>query len=165
MQQLVLAAALSLAVTLVADSDEPAGTATARRAAGGVITLAAKDAVTHGERLRYEPEPHKNTLGYWTRPEDWCQWRFAVPRGGRYELWILQGCGKGQGGSEVAVKVGDQQIVFTVEDTGHFQNFKHRNLGTIILEKPGNHTLEIRPRNKKAAAVMDVRQVRLIPLP
>ncbi len=132
--------------------------------ADGVVTLAARDAVTHGERLRYEPEPHKNTLGYWTRPEDWCQWRFALVRPGRYELWVLQGCGKGQGGSEVAATVGGQTIAFTVEETGHFQNFKHRNLGPVTLDKPGEYTLELRPRTKAAAAVMDVRQVRLIPL-
>jgi hypothetical protein len=133
-------------------------------AANGVITLAAKDAVTHGERLRYEPEPHKNTLGYWTRPEDWCEWEFSIFQPGRYELWILQGCGKGQGGSDVHVLVVDQKIEFTVEETGHFQNFKHRNLGLITLDKPGEYRLEIRPQNKKANAIMDVRQVRLIPL-
>jgi hypothetical protein len=132
--------------------------------ANGVITLAAHDAVTHGQLLRYEPQPHKNTVGYWSRQEDWCQWRFATTKPGRYEVQILQGCGKGQGGSEVAVGVGGQEIVFIVEETGHFQNFKNRGLGTIELAAGDDHTLELRPRTKAAGAVMDVRQVRLIPL-
>jgi hypothetical protein len=132
--------------------------------ASGRITLAAHDAVTHGQNLRYEPQPHKNTVGYWSRQEDWCEWHFAVTRPGRYEIEILQGCGQGHGGSEVALVVGGQEIVFTVEETGHFQNFKNRTLGTIELAAGEDQTLQLRPRSKKAGAVMDVRQVRLIPV-
>lgn len=154
---------LALAISAAANAQEAAQPKVTAAAADGVVTLAARDAVTHGERLRYEPEPHKNTLGYWTQPADWCEWHFSVERGGRYELWVLQGCGKGQGGSEVEISVGGEKIIFTVEDTGHFQNFKNRHLGPITLDKPGSYTLQIRPRSKKAAAVMDVRQVRLIP--
>jgi hypothetical protein len=146
-----------------------------RPSPGGVVTLAAHDAVTHGRSLRYEPQPHKNTLGYWSQAEDWCAWYYAAPAG-RYEVQILQGCGTGQGGSEVVLASGSHQIVFTVEETGHFQNFKNRTLGTIELAvgmgpadnvdlaEDAVHTLTLRPRSKKAAAVMDVRQVRLVPV-
>jgi Domain of unknown function (DUF5077) len=133
-------------------------------AASGVITLPAHEAVTHGELLRYEPQPHKDTVGYWSRQEDWCEWHFATARPGRYEVQILQGCGKGQGGSEVALRVGGQEIVFTIEETGHFQNFTNRTLGTVEIAAGTDHTLELRPRTKAAAAVMDVRQLRLIPV-
>ena len=44
----------------------------------GRYRLAAHDAVTHGESLRYEPQPHKNTLGYWTNPKDWAAWHIAL---------------------------------------------------------------------------------------
>jgi hypothetical protein len=133
-------------------------------ASDGAITLAAHDAVVHGENLRYEPQAHKNTVGYWTNKDDWCEWRCYVEQPGKYEVRVLQGCGKGQGGSEVAAEIGDQLLAFTVEDTGHFQNFKERSLGTIALTAPQVHTLQIRPKTKAAAAVMDVRQVRLIPV-
>jgi hypothetical protein len=130
----------------------------------GTITLPAHDAVTHGENLRYEPQPHKKTVGYWSLKDDWCEWHFSVERPGSYEVWLLQGCGKGQGGSEVAARIGEREIKFTVEETGHFQNFKNRRIGIVKLDKPGQHTLELRPLSKAAAAVMDVRQVRLIPV-
>ncbi|HEX5104454.1 MAG TPA: alpha/beta hydrolase fold domain-containing protein [Pirellulaceae bacterium] len=132
--------------------------------ADGSIVLHAHDAVTHGENLRYEPQPHKNTVGYWTNEDDWCEWRCYVEQPGKYELQILQGCGKGQGGSEVEVQIGDQFVTFTVEDTGHFQNFKERSLGTVTLAAPQVNSLQIRAKTKAAAAVMDVRQVRLIPV-
>ena len=132
-------------------------------AADGSVTLAAHDAVTHGENLRYEPQPHKNTVGYWTNKDDWCEWRFYIEQPGKYEVRILQGCGQGQGGSEVEVAIGEEKLAFTVEDTGHFQNFKERSLGSVTLTAPQVHNLQIRPRTKAAAAVMDVRQVRLVP--
>lgn len=132
--------------------------------ASGIITLPAHHAVTHGERLRYEPQPHKNTVGYWTEVGDWCQWYFTVERPGRYEVQILQGCGKGQGGSEVALQVGEQELLFTVEETGHFQNFKRRTIGTVTLAAGKSQALALRPRSKAANAIMDVRQVQLVPL-
>jgi len=135
-----------------------------RPSAGGQFSLAAHDAVTHGQNLRYEPQPHKNTVGYWSRQEDWCEWHLATAKPGRYEVQILQGCGKGQGGSEVAVSIGGEEIIFTVEETGHFQNFKNRTIGTIELAAGDDDILQLRPRTKAAAAVMDVRQVRLIPV-
>ncbi len=130
----------------------------------GVVTLPAHEAVTHGENLRYEPQPHKNTVGYWSNKDDWCEWRLQTERPGRYEVWLLQGCGKGHGGSEVALHIGERELKFTVEDTGHFQNFKNRNVGEITLAKPGQYTLELRPLTKAAGAVMDVRQIRLVPV-
>lgn len=129
----------------------------------GSVTLAAHDAVTHGKMLRYEPQPHKNTVGYWINEDDWCEWSFFVDKAGRFDIHVLQGCGKGQGGSEVAVRVADQSIRFTVEDTGHFQNFKDRTVGAVSLPEPGVFTLSLRPLSKAAKAIMDVRRVRLTP--
>jgi acetyl esterase/lipase len=127
------------------------------------VTLPAHHAVTHGRMLRYEPQPHKNTVGYWVDAKDFCEWHFHVDQPGRFDVQILQGCGKGHGGSEVAVVVGEQQMKFTVEDTGHFQNFKRRTIGTLTVTKPGRHTLRIQPVRKAKAAVMDVREIRLVP--
>jgi acetyl esterase/lipase len=133
-------------------------------AADGAVTLAAHDVVTHGELLRYEPQPHKNTVGYWAREEDWCEWHFYSEQPGRYDVHVLQGCGAGQGGSTVAVKLGGQQLTFAVEDTGHFQNFRDRTVGTVTIDAPAVYTLELRALRKAAKAVMDVREVRLVPV-
>lgn len=131
------------------------------QAGDGSIPMHARTAAVHGTMLRYEPLPHKTTLGYWVNPTDWASFEFTVTRPGKFTVEVLQGCGKGQGGSEVAVAVGDQVLKFTVEDTGHFQNFKPRAIGTVTIAKPGRHTLTIKPVKKAAAAVMDVRQVTL----
>jgi hypothetical protein len=133
------------------------------QAKDGAIPLPARTAEVHGVMLRFEPLPHKNTLGYWVNKDDWASWEFTVATPGTFTVEVLQGCGKGQGGSEVAVAVGEQVLTFTVEDTGHFQNFKAREIGTMKIDKPGRHTLTIKPKTKAHSAIMDVRQVTLKP--
>ncbi len=122
------------------------------------IVLHAHQATVHGKKLRYEPQPHKNTLGYWADAKDWAEWSFAMSKSGRYEIAILQGCGKGQGGSRIEVVVGDQKLKHTVVDTGHFQKFVTQKIGAVQLEK-GKHRLKVRAITKAKNAVMDLRQI------
>ena len=133
------------------------------QAADGSVTLPARTAEVHGTQLRYEPLAHKNTLGFWVRAEDWASWECTIARPGVFTVEVLQGCGKGQGGSDVHVSIGGQALTFTVEDTGHFQNFQARVIGTVTLDKAGRYTLTVRPTKKAAAAVMDLRSVTLRP--
>jgi arylsulfatase A-like enzyme len=134
------------------------------QAADGIVTLPAKTADVHGLQLRFEPSPHKNTLGCWFRVEDSASWEFEVTKPGTFRVEVLQGCGTGQGGSTVEVTVAGQTNSFVVEDTGHFQNFKSRDIGSVRIDKSGRFTLAIQPKTKAKAAVMDVRQVRLLPV-
>ena len=113
----------------------------------GTVLLAAHHAITHGEKLQYEPQPHKNTVGYWAIVKDWAEWKFQTDVTGDYDVTIRQGCGKGHGGSIVNVVVGDQKLRFSVEDTGGFQNWKNRSLGSMRLPA-GKHTLELRAIEK-----------------
>ena len=134
------------------------------QAANGTVTLAARTADVTGVMLRYEPLPHKNTLGYWVRKEDTARWEFELKKPGAYTVEVLQGCGKGSGGSEVELDVGGQKLSFTVEDTGGFQKFEARDVGRVTLDKPGRLTLTVTPKSKPGAAVMDLRQITLTPV-
>ena len=132
--------------------------------ATGDIRLHASDARIHGQTLRYEPQPNKNVLGYWTNPGDWADWEFDVATPAAYEVEIQQGCGTGSGGAEVAVEIDDQTLEFTVQDTGHFQNMIMRIIGQVNLAT-GNHNLAVKPQTKPGAAVMDLRRIVLRPAP
>ena len=127
------------------------------------VVLHARNATIHGKTVRYEPEPHKNTIGYWTDATEWVSWEVDVPAPGSYAVHILQGCGAGSGGAEVEVAAAGQTLPFTVEDTGHFQNFVDREIGSLRFDKPGKHTLTVKPKTKPGVAVMDLRQVTLKP--
>lgn len=131
---------------------------------GGRIVLHSSTAKAHGEKMHYEEQEKKNTLGFWVNPADWASWDFEVRQPGTYAIHIWQGCGKGSGDSEVEIKCAGQSCRFKVEDTGHFQNFKEREIGTVAFDKEGPQTLEVRPISKPGAAVMDLRQVVLVPV-
>ncbi len=131
--------------------------------ANSPITLHASNATVHATMMRYEPQTNKNCLGYWTKAEDWADWTFDVARAGSFEVEVWQGCGKGNGGSDVAVEVGGRRFDFVVEDTGHFQNFTPRRIGRVELPA-GKHVLAVKPQRKQGAAVMDVRRVLLLPV-
>jgi Cytochrome P460 len=141
----------------------------AKPQADGSLLLHARDAFVFGRRLRYEPQPDKNTLGYWTVKEDTALWHMTVPPG-RYEVEVLQGCGTGSGGAQVKLEFSGhlpawrEPILFTVEDTGHFQNFKPRTVGTLKVEKESMLTLRVTPQSKPGPAVMDLRHVVLRPV-
>ena len=132
----------------------------------GEIMLPAHHAITHGEKLRFEPQPHKNTIGYWTVESDWAEWHFTVAEKGEYECEILQGCGKNNGGSNVdvvCIKAGETEgktVPFVVKETGHFQNFVPVKVGAMALSN-GRYRLEVRPTKKANKAVCDIRQIRL----
>lgn len=128
----------------------------------GKIVLHASAAKIHGATLRYEPEPHKDTLGYWTNKDDTASWEFEIPEAGRYRLSLLVGCGNGSGGSLVHVRLDEKTIPFIVRETGGFQNFKPVKLGEHVLAA-GRHRLALEPQTKPGLAVMDARQATLEP--
>lgn len=139
-----------------------------RQAGDGTVTAHACRAVTVGEKLRYEPQPHKNTVGYWTVPTDSAHWKLQIDRPGSFNVGILQGCGKGNGGSrgEMIIQSNNQPIdnlEFNVEETGHFQNFIWRSLGTIKIDQPGQYDLIVIPKSIAKNAFMDVRLLHLSP--
>ncbi len=134
------------------------------QAADGTITLHSKSADVYGTMLRFEPLPHKNTLGFWVKVEDYATYDFTVDKPGSFTVEVLQGCGKGSGGSEVEMSVDDSKLTFLVKDTGGFQAFEAREVGTLVIDKPGRHVLTVKPLKKPGVAVMDLRQVVLKPV-
>jgi len=135
-----------------------------RQLADGSILLHARDVTVHGTKLQYEALPHKNTVGYWIHETDYPSWDFELLRPGRYAIEILQGCGTGHGGSHMNIKVHESTIPFLVEDTGHFQHFVPRFVGETQFPHPDRYRLDLIPVKKAGGAVMDVRQIRLVPI-
>lgn len=146
-------------------------------AGDGSVYLQASQASTSGEKIRYEPQTFKNTVGYWAGKQDLAEWQFEVGKAGTYNVAILQGCGQGQGGSRarLSVSAGDKnarqkagsqtELEFDVVETGGFQNFRWRHLGQIVVTEAGLHTLQVAPIEIKKNALMDVRAIHLIPVP
>ena len=130
--------------------------------AKGIISLQARAATVHAQKMKYEEQTYKNVLGFWVNPADWAEWNFETSAEGTYTLDILQGCGKGSGGAEVEFAIGEQKFLTKIVETGHFQHMIRRDLGTVKLPA-GKHTLTVKPKTKPGGAVMDLREVRLVP--
>ena len=126
--------------------------------ANSLIFLEARDAQVKATKMKYEEPPQKDTLGFWVNAEDTASWTFQAPKAGTYRVTVLQGCGKGNGGSVVALDTKQGWCEFTVEETGHFQRFVPREVGKLTLVA-GENTLTVRPVKKAKAAVMDLRRV------
>jgi arylsulfatase A-like enzyme len=130
----------------------------ATEGANTLIFLEARDAKVKAMKMKYEEPPQKDTLGFWVNAEDTASWTFQAPKAGTYRVTVLQGCGKGNGGSVVALDTKQGSCEFTVEETGHFQRFVPREVGKLTLVA-GENTLTVRPVKKAKAAVMDLRRV------
>jgi len=145
------------------------GSARPEQADDGTVTLHGRDSLVLGTTLRYETAEAKQTLGFWTKPTDAASWSFRVAAPGTFDVEVLQGCGKGQGGSTMSVVfdagsgAAEAKLGFTVEDTGGFQQFRPRVIGRVKLAI-GDHTLRIAPERIAKGAACDIRQVRLLPV-
>ena len=82
---------------------------------------------------------------------------------GSFTVELTQACGKGSGGSDYTVTIGEQTLIDKVPDTGAFTNFVNRKIGTVKLDKPGDYTVSVKPITKPGPAVMDLRAITLIP--
>jgi len=134
------------------------------QAEDGIVTCHARDVTVHGVKAQYEPKPEKNTVGFWINADDHVSWTFDVRQPGTFDVEILQGCGTGQGGSDVLLSVDGNELPFVVIDTGHFQNFVPRIIGRVTLDAPGTYDMVVQPVRKAQKAVMDLQQVRLLPV-
>lgn len=130
----------------------------------GQVIMHARDCSITGKLLQYEPQPHKLTVGYWANVNDYVHWKCRINQPGTYVVELLQGCGRGQGGSVVEVTIAGATHKMVVRDTGHFQNFVTRHTGVVEITEPDEYQITVKALKKAKVAVMDLRQVRLIPV-
>ena len=137
------------------------------QAGDGTLTLPAARGITTGEKLRFEPQPQKNTIGYWVNADDLVTWTVRIDRPGAFNVGLLQGAGeKGGGTAEVSLRKNGEvvdSLSAEVPVTGHFQNFRWRHVGTLTAAEAGAYELRIAAEEIPRNALMDVRQVHLSP--
>lgn len=132
--------------------------------ADGTISLHSRFAIVHGEMLRFEPQPHKNTIGYWVKEADWAEWTCIAPASRKYHVELRYGCGDGQGGSDLELTIGDAVLPFRVQSTGGFQAWREVQLGTVELTTGKTIRVTAKPKKKAKTAVMDIQQITLRPI-
>ena len=123
-------------------------------------SLPAKHARIYGPSLVFE-EQYGN-LGFWSHPDDHAIWTMEVEQAGDYEVVFDYAVPDGASGDRLELLVGEQQLPFTVESSGSWDNYQDRTIGEISL-KPGHYELIVRPNGSIKSALIDLRNIHLRP--
>ncbi len=131
----------------------------------GVLTLAADDAEINGDRARIERSGGRPNIGFWTSASDAVSWWFTVPASvaGEFAVVLDFACNAGSEGSKFKVVLGERSLGGVVHSTGGWDRFETMRLGHASIDA-GNQTLTVLPDGPVRHALMNLREVRLVPV-
>jgi hypothetical protein len=130
--------------------------------ADGSLRLPASAAEVYGPTLTFE-ERYEN-LGYWGSTDDRAVWTVAVPKAGRYEVWLEWACPRGEAGKAVVIEAGSASVTARIEATANWEDYKQAKVGELELEG-GEQRLSARALPPLKGYLMDLRSIRLVRAP
>ncbi len=150
-----------------------------RQAADRSVTLLATNAIiAHSPTAVVPARLEDGHIGFWADPGDSVWFPFVarnpmasrrsggkeekVP--GRFDVVLDLAVGPDSGG-EVEVRLLDQTFHHQLAATSHWWDFQQVKVGTVTLSQPGLLSLHVRPLSIKGVGLMNLRSVKLIPLP
>jgi alpha-L-fucosidase len=155
--------ALRLSGPLEVDATQPV----VRPDTQGALTLKATDAEIHGENAQLQGSGENANIGYWVNARDFVSWTVQVEKPGRYAVEVSYACEPESAGATYQVMVGEgggnRAVNGTVDSTGGWETFTSAALGEVELPA-GRQTIRVRALSKPRLAVMNLRQVRLVPV-
>jgi putative membrane-bound dehydrogenase-like protein len=126
----------------------------------GVLHLRATSAEIYGPTLVFE-ETYRN-LGYWSSADDEAAWTVAVPRAGRYVVSMEYACAPEAAGNVLVFEGGREPVRVKVETTKSWDSYRRVRLGVVELEA-GERRMVVRPDGEVKGALIDLKEVRLVP--
>jgi len=137
----------------------------AKAAADGSLHLRARDAELNGRLIRYDGQPGRDSIGCWTRVNDWVSWPVDVPKAGTYQVEVTYGCAPGNGGT-YRVEVAGEKLDAKARETGGWFDRATDVAGTIDVKATGNQSVAVRCLQIKPGghAVFDLHKVVLRPI-
>lgn len=127
----------------------------------GTLSLPASACEVYGPELEYMPEDR--ALGYWHQVSDYCVWKLDVARAGRYAVLIEWSCAIESAGNSFELLVDEARMTNTVPTSGSWQRHRWAQFGEVEISR-GQHELTIRPLPEIRRALMDLREVKLVPI-
>jgi tRNA A-37 threonylcarbamoyl transferase component Bud32 len=136
-----------------------------------VITLKAADAKPHGPKggkgIRYEKVgspgsgEYRDNIGFWSGKDEYVTWDVTIPQPGTYEVEITYSAPAGIGG-EYTVEVAGKKLKAKTAETGGWEKFTPKALGTLKISKAGPATIAVRPVTlPKGGGLMNLQAVTL----
>lgn len=128
----------------------------------GVLLLKASEARTVGPKIKFMPK--EKALGWWT-DRGRAEWNVDVVKEGLYDVVLTWSVAEKSAGRPYVLSVnGKPQLKGTIKSTGSWETFRTEKIGRITL-KAGQCQIVIKPGGKFTKALMDLRDVRLVPVP
>jgi hypothetical protein len=131
-------------------------------AADGSIVLKAADATLHpaaDKKLEYDAK--KDRIGSWVSPEASVEWTVKIEKAGTCKVMVELGVAKP---AALTLSFGDEQVdEYKIPSTGGYLNYKTLELGTVLIEAPGEYKLTLMPV-KEGWEPINLRSVTLTPV-
>ncbi|MEX2232870.1 MAG: neutral/alkaline non-lysosomal ceramidase N-terminal domain-containing protein [Cyclobacteriaceae bacterium] len=129
--------------------------------ANQALHLRAEMARSVGPKIQYMPE--WKAFGWFTEA-DRVEWDVQVKEKGKYDVYVEWSVSDAEAGKPFVLEAGKQKLNGTVGQTGSWFTYKTEKIGRIQLPA-GNHKVVFRPGSAtKKGALMDLREVKLIPV-
>lgn len=125
------------------------------------LHLKAEKARSVGPKIQYMPE--WKAFGWFTEA-DRVEWDVQVKEKGKYDVYIEWSVSDSEAGKPFVLESGKQKVTGMVGPTGSWFTYKTVKAGRIQLPA-GNQKVVFRPGSEtKKGALMDLREIRLIPV-
>jgi hypothetical protein len=147
------------AVPVGPDKKAPTTPKKLEAAKGGLLVLPTRHAKLTGPSLAYMPE--WDALGFW-RASDHAAWDVEVARAGTYDVYMEWSVDEKNAGNPFVIEAGGKRLEGKVESTKRWDIFRREKIGSIELEA-GGQTVVLKPNGEFKTALMDLREVRLVP--
>ena len=137
----------------------------------GVLTLAARTARVTGGNLRLETAPGKDrlpvqNLGFWSDTTSTARWEVRLQPGRRYAVHLLHALSGDSRGGVIDVSLGENTLSVRIDQpTGGWQAYRDLAVGTILAPGEGEVDLVLQAASLDGHALLNLREVRLVPIP
>lgn len=108
----------------------------------GSVTLPASLAHLHGSTLQYESGGSHDNIGYWTNPQDWADWDFAVKQPGKFSVSAEVAA---PSAASFELSANGQTLHGTAPVTGDYAVYQTISLGQMDVSAAGHVTLAVHP--------------------
>jgi putative membrane-bound dehydrogenase-like protein len=126
----------------------------------GVLHLLPSNAEIYGKTLVLEKQ--YGNLGYWSSDDDRAVWSLEVTKAGKYIVSLDYACDDGSAGNTYVLEMGGHRLTGKVAGTGTWDAYRRATVGEVTLSA-GRHQAVFRAEGKIRGALIDLREVRLVP--
>lgn len=128
--------------------------------AEGRLSLTAATAEIRGGDITFET-PFAN-LGFWHDQRDSATWKVAVAAQAEFDIYLELACADAVAGNSFRIDGLPQPIVGTVAGTGGWDQYRFQKIATAVMPA-GDYVVTLRSEGPVRQALLDLRQIRMLP--